>query len=70
MKSYFVTAWCSKALNIGGTNLTEANYGNISGEIRLIDSLKFYKRSLGELSSTLTSEEKIAVKKLAEKIFK
>ena len=52
---------------IGGTNLTQANYGNISGEIRLIDSLKFYQRSLGELSSLLTAEEKIAVKKLAEK---
>ena len=67
MKAYIVSAWCSKALNIGGTNLTQANYGNISSEIRLIDSLKFYQRSLGELSSTLTDEEKIAVKKLAEK---
>ena len=52
---------------IGGTNLTQANYGNISSKIRLIDSLKFYQRSLGELSSTLTAEEKIAIKKLAEK---
>ena len=67
MKAYIASAWCSKALNIGGTNLTQANYGNISSEIRLIDSLKFYQRSLGELSSTLTAKEKIAVKKLAEK---
>ena len=67
MKAYIVSAWCSKALNIGGTNLTQANFGNISGEIRLIDSLKFCQRSLGELSSTLTDEEKIAVKKLAKK---
>ena len=66
MKAYIASAWCSKALNIGGTNLTQANYGNISSEIRLIDSLKFYQKSLGELSSTLTVEEKIAVKKLAE----
>ena len=66
MKAYIASAWCSKALNIGGTNLTQANYGNISSEIRLIDSLKFYQRSLGELSSTLTAEEKIAIKKLAE----
>ena len=54
-------------MNIGGTNLTHASYGNISGEIRLIDSLKFYQRSLGELSSTLTAKEKNAVKKLTEK---
>ena len=69
MKAYIASAWCSKALNIGGTNLTQANYGNISSEIRLIDSLKFYQRSLGELSSTLTAEEKIAIKKLAEILF-
>ena len=67
MKAYIASAWCSKELNIGGTHLTQANYGNISGEIRLIDSLKFYQRSLGELSSTLTAEEKNAVKKLTEK---
>ena len=60
---------CSKALNIGDTNSTQGNYGNIRGEIRLIDFLKFYQRSLGELSSTLTTEEKIAVKNLAEKFW-
>ena len=62
MKSYIAMAWCSKELNVGGTNLTHANYGNISNEIKLIDSLKFYQRSLSELSSTLTEEEKNAVK--------
>ena len=66
MKAYIASAWCSKELNIGGNNLTQANYGNISGEIRLIDSLKFYQRSLGELSSILTIEEKNTVKKLTE----
>ena len=66
MKAYIASAWCSKVLNIGGANLTQANYGNVTGEIRLIDSLKFYQKSLGELSSTLTAEEKIAVKKLDE----
>ena len=67
MKAYVVSAWCSEEWSIGCTNLTQANYGNISGEIRLINSLKFYQRSLGELSSTLTPEEKNAVKKLTEK---
>ena len=67
MKTYIASAWCSKELNIGGNNLTHANYGNISSEIKLIDSLKFYQRSLGELSSTLRPEEKTAVKNLAEK---
>ena len=42
MKAYIASAWCSKELNIGSNNLTQANYGNISGEIRLIVSLRFY----------------------------
>ena len=67
VKTYIASAWCSKELNIDGNNLTHANYGNISSEIKLIDSLKFYQQSLGELSSTLTTEEKAAVKNLAEK---
>ena len=70
MKAYIASTQCSKALNIGVTDLTQANYGNISGKIRLIDSLGFYQKSLGELSSTLTIEDKIAVKKLTEKILK
>ena len=58
MKTYIASAWCSKEVNIGGTNLTHANYGNISNEIKLIGSLKFYQRNLLEPSSTLTDEEK------------
>ena len=54
-------------MNNGGNNLTHANYGNISSEIKLIDSLKFYQRGLGELSFTLTNIEKNAVKNVTEK---
>ena len=57
----------AKELNSGGNNLTHANFVNVSNEIKLIDSLKFYQRSSGELSLTLTLEEKAAVKSLAEK---
>ena len=65
-KVYIASAWCSKEFNIGSNNLTQANYGNISSEIKLTDSLKFYQRSLGEPSSTLTIEEQNAVKKLTK----
>ena len=67
LKAYVAPAWCSKEINIGGNSLTQTNFGNINGEIKLIDSLKFYQRSLGELSSTLSETEKNAVKKLTEK---
>ena len=66
IKAYIACAWESKELNIGGNNLTHANYGNISSEIKLIGSLKFYQRSLGEISSTLTNIEKDAVKNVTE----
>ena len=46
IKTYCATAWCSKELHVGGTNLTHANYGYIANDIKLIDSLKFYQRSL------------------------
>ena len=62
------SAWCSKELNMAGNNLTHVNFVNTNNEIKLIASLKFYQRSWPELSSTLTEQEKIAVKSLAEKV--
>ena len=67
LKAYVAPAWCSKEINIGGNSLTQADFGNINGEIKLIDSLKFYQRSLVELLSTLTETEKNAIKKLTNK---
>ena len=50
-------------LNNGGTNLTQINFSNITGEIKFIDSLKYYQKSLAELASSLTDEEKISIEK-------
>ena len=67
IRAYIASAWCSKSLDIGGTNLTQVNFGNIAGEIKLIDTLKFYQKSLADLASTLSNEEIMAVKKVTEK---
>ena len=67
IKAYIVSAWCSKSLNTGGINLTQVNFGNIAGEIKLIDTLKFYQKSLADLASTLSDEEIVAVKKVTNK---
>ena len=67
IKAYITSTWCSKSLNIGGTNLTQGNFGNIAGEIRLIDTLKFYQKSLADLASSLSDGEIVAVKKVTEK---
>ena len=32
LKGYIASAWCSKELNIGGTNLTQINFSNITGD--------------------------------------
>ena len=67
IKAYIASAWCSKSLNIGGTNLTQVNFGNTAGEIKLIDTLKFYQKSLAGLASALSDEEIAAAKIVTEK---
>ena len=50
-------------------NLTHTNFSNTASEIKFIDSLKYYQKSLAELARTLSEEEKAAVKKLTEQFF-
>ena len=69
IKGSIASAWCSKELKIRGNNLTHINFSNIAGEIKFIDSLKYYQKSLAELARTLSEEEKAAVKKLTEQFF-
>ena len=47
------------------------NYANINGEeVKCIDTLKYYQKSLAELASTLSDKEKSAVKKVTEQFLK
>ena len=69
IKGYRATAWGTKDLNFGGSNLTHINYGNITGEIKFVDTLKYYQKSLGELAATLSEEETNSVKKLTIQFF-
>ena len=57
MKGFSTTSWCTKELSAGGTNLTSLNFANIRGEIKFIDSLKYYQRSLAELTSGMDEKE-------------
>ena len=68
-KGYCARAWGTKDLNIGGTNLTHINYRYIGGEVKFIDPLKYYQKSLAELASTLTEDEKNSVKHLTIQFF-
>ena len=69
IKGYIASTWCSKELNIGRNNLTHSNVSNITSEIKFIDSLKYYQKSLAELASVLSDKDIIAVKKLTEQFF-
>ena len=57
MKGFSTTSWCTKELSAGGTNLTNLNFANLRGEIKFIDSLKYYQRSLAELISSMDEKE-------------
>ena len=57
VKGFSTTAWCSKELSVGGNNLTHVNYASIRGEIKFIGSMKYYQRSLAELTSTIQENE-------------
>ena len=60
MKGFSTTAWRTKELSAGVTNLTNLNCSSIRGEIKFIDSLKYYQRSLAELTSSM---DKIEIEK-------
>ena len=69
IKGYVASAWCSKEIKISGSNLTHINFVNITGEVKFINSLKYYQKSLGELASTLSDEEQKAVTTYNRTIF-
>ena len=50
-----------KVLNNGGTNLTQINFSNITGEIKFIDSLKYYQKSLALFEFEKKKEKKLDI---------
>ena len=71
LKKYQTTTWGTKDVSIGGSSLTHINYANINGgELKCIDTLKYYQQGLSQLASTLPEKEKIAVKKVTEQFLR
>ena len=62
IKGYVASTWCSKEIKSGSSNLTCINFSSITGEVKFIDTLKYYQKSLGELASALSDEEKGSLK--------
>ena len=62
IKSYRSCCWGTKNFEIGGTNLTTANYANIRNQVKIIDTLKYYQTTLAGLASTTDYKEKTNIK--------
>ena len=66
-----MTNWDTKDVSIGGSYLTHINYANINGgELKCINTLKYYQKNLGQFVDTLSEKEKEAIKKLSEQFLK
>ena len=70
LQGFWTTAWNTKDIDISETNLTNINFANTAGESKFIDTLKYYQKSLGQLAATLSVDEKLTVKKVAEQFIR
>ena len=48
---------------MGATNLVNVNYANISSQVKIIDTLKYYQATLANITSTADDTEKGKIKK-------
>ena len=70
-KGYESTNWETKDVSIGGSYLTHINYVNVNGgELKCINTLKYYQKILGQFVDTLSEKDKEAVNKLSEQFLK
>ena len=64
VKGYRSTCWGTKDLNMGGT--TNVNFANISSQVKIIDTLKYFQTTLANLAATANDNEKNNIKKLTQ----
>ena len=62
IKGIRLSVWETKDINIGGTGLTNINFASI-GQVKFIDTMKYFLSSLGKLAETLDPTEKEHVEK-------
>ena len=58
LKAIRLSAWKTKDIKI-------VSFASI-GQLKLIDTMKYFQTSLGKLAKTLSADEKHAIQKLAE----
>ena len=63
LKGIRVSVWDTKDINIGGSGFTTINFGSI-GEVKLIDTMKYFLTSLGRLAAALDPIERERIEEL------
>ena len=66
LKGIRLSVWETKDLNIGGNNITRINFVNVGTQVKFIDTLKHYQKSLEQLAQTVTEEEKKLITKITK----
>ena len=70
LKGIRLGSWRTINISIGGTNLVNINFANITNQVKFIDTLKYYQQSLSVLPTTITDQEKQGIKKVCQKFIK
>ena len=63
IKGIRISVWETKDINIGRTGLTNINFASI-GQVKPIDTMKYFLSSLGKLAETIDRIEKERIEKL------
>ena len=58
LKGILLSVWNTKDINIERNGLTDINFANLGTQVKLVNTMKYYLASLGQLSSTLDKAEK------------
>ena len=63
MKVLRASVWKTRDINIGGENLTDINFASVGNQVQFIDTIKYFQQSLGGLAGSLTSSEKVEIRR-------
>ena len=63
LKGLKATVWETTDIQIGGKNPTDINFAIIQNQVRFIDTIKYFQRSLANLALSMTDIEKKNIRK-------
>lgn len=68
MQDFGATTWNTKDFNVDGSGPTRINFANIALSTNFINALKYYQKTLAQLTKTANEEENGAIKKLTRQL--